>query len=70
MTNITGTFCKLSVSTRSGKQVKTLQHHTYDMYKGWIARAPAPHPLAKVEVYQSPYTGNNKSRQSGTEASF
>ena len=50
LTHITGSFCQLSVSTRSGRQVKTLQHHTYDLYKGWVARAPAPHPLAKVEV--------------------
>jgi len=38
------------VTNRSGKQLRTLPHHTYDLYKGWVARDPAPHPLAKVEV--------------------
>ena len=50
MTHITGSFCQISVSNRSGRQVRTLQHHTYDLYRGWVARDPAPHPLAKVEV--------------------
>jgi hypothetical protein len=30
--------------------MKTLQHHTYDMFKGWVARTPAPHPLARVDI--------------------
>ena len=45
-----GTFCNLQVCTKRGREVRALPHHVYDRYAGWIARPPAPHPLAQVSI--------------------
>ena len=45
-----GTFCHLSTSHRKGRKLRTLPHHTYDMFRGWIKRKPESHPAVSVTM--------------------
>ena len=47
---ISGAFCQLSVSRSRNKLIKTLHHQVYDQLLGWVSRAPAEHPVVKVEI--------------------
>ena len=45
-----GPFCNLSNSMKKGKLMRTLPHHTYEMFKGWVQRRPEPHPVTSVTM--------------------
>ena len=48
--NATGPFCNLSTSVRRGRVMRTLPHHTYDLFRGWLKRKPEPHPAITVTM--------------------
>ena len=45
-----GTFCHLSTSVRKGRKLRTLPHHTYDLFRGWTKRKPESHPAVSVTM--------------------
>ena len=45
-----GTFCALVNSRRRGKIIQALPHHTFDEFKGWLARKPEAHPAITTSI--------------------
>ena len=46
----TGTFCHLSTSVMKGRKLRTLPHHTNDLFRGWMQRKPESHPAVSVKM--------------------
>ena len=45
-----GSFCEISISNKGGRNIRSLPHHVYDQFLGWVARPPAPHPMIDTKV--------------------
>ena len=47
---VMGTFCNLTTTVKKGRHIRTLPHHTYDMFRGWTQRTPESHPAVSVTM--------------------
>ena len=50
VSQVTGSFCQLSVSRRHGSIIKALPHYVHEKFRGWVAKSPAPHPMVITRV--------------------